>query len=298
MVLKNGGGPMKIVSLTMAVVLTTICSGCGIFDFLTDPLDQAMTRAETDIDQTALRIHNDTTNATVEMNNLADRLSHDAHREIQMAATQVRQIANETVQLTGEEARCTMKYAGMSAEAKLRNIVHFWKKETPEMTALLCSIKPNPIMLGTNPDTLEISGAWLDTSKPEIQMVRVNDQGHVSYTKVPDVARYLAVSTEYSESVRLDVLRRDGLLTEDVRTLHLVFAGLRNGLGEIPVVPSPTCTDHIRNEMETDVDCGGPMCGPCAARKMCTQASDCSSKMCIAGICGAHKCNRQETLLN
>ena len=31
------------------------------------------------------------------------------------------------------------------------------------------------------------------------------------------------------------------------------------------------------------------MCGACSSRKMCTQASDCSSKACIAGICGAHK---------
>jgi len=48
----------------------------------------------------------------------------------------------------------------------------------------------------------------------------------------------------------------------------------------------PTCTDNILNQDETDVDCGGSICGDCADGKTCNLANDCSSGYCIAGVCG------------
>ena len=38
------------------------------------------------------------------------------------------------------------------------------------------------------------------------------------------------------------------------------------------VCATPTCTDHVKNQGETDVDCGGSACSKCADTKMC--ASD------------------------
>jgi hypothetical protein len=35
------------------------------------------------------------------------------------------------------------------------------------------------------------------------------------------------------------------------------------------------CTDHAQDGDETDVDCGGPLCPPCASRKFCKVPSDC-----------------------
>lgn len=47
----------------------------------------------------------------------------------------------------------------------------------------------------------------------------------------------------------------------------------------------PTCTDHIKNGAETDVDCGGPVCSPCDDGQTCTGDTDCKSDKCNSGIC-------------
>jgi formylglycine-generating enzyme required for sulfatase activity len=53
------------------------------------------------------------------------------------------------------------------------------------------------------------------------------------------------------------------------------------------VVPPPvTCTDGIKNGMESDVDCGGA-CSPCATMKLCVTGADCQDKVCEAGRCAA-----------
>ena len=51
------------------------------------------------------------------------------------------------------------------------------------------------------------------------------------------------------------------------------------------------CSDAIKNGNETDVDCGGSDCSPCAATKSCALASDCSSSVCTALKCVAPACN-------
>jgi len=47
-----------------------------------------------------------------------------------------------------------------------------------------------------------------------------------------------------------------------------------------------TCSDGAKNASETDVDCGGPVCGKCAVLKSCNVAADCQSGMCQNGKCG------------
>ena len=43
-----------------------------------------------------------------------------------------------------------------------------------------------------------------------------------------------------------------------------------------------TCNDEVRSGLETDVDCGGPTCPACDPLQICSQPSDCSSKVCDA----------------
>ena len=67
-----------------------------------------------------------------------------------------------------------------------------------------------------------------------------------------------------------------------------------------PDAAKPTCTDGIKNALETDTDCGGNACFPCAAGKKCLLRTDCASGMCTAGVCAAATCtdkvkNGQET---
>lgn len=45
------------------------------------------------------------------------------------------------------------------------------------------------------------------------------------------------------------------------------------------VIIDPTCNDSIKNQGETDIDCGGP-CNSCSIGKECSRSSDCSSDYC------------------
>jgi hypothetical protein len=53
---------------------------------------------------------------------------------------------------------------------------------------------------------------------------------------------------------------------------------------------SPTCSDGVQNENETDVDCGG-VCPPCANGKDCASAADCQSGVCTGGVCQVPTCS-------
>jgi hypothetical protein len=54
-----------------------------------------------------------------------------------------------------------------------------------------------------------------------------------------------------------------------------------------PLTPVPaTCRDGVKNGRETDVDCGGPDCPPCAVGRGCLSRSDCASAICT-GTCQA-----------
>jgi hypothetical protein len=54
-------------------------------------------------------------------------------------------------------------------------------------------------------------------------------------------------------------------------------------------VPVPTCSDGIKNQLETDRDCGGDVnqggCEPCEIGYYCMQNEDCISGNCNGGIC-------------
>lgn len=72
---------------------------------------------------------------------------------------------------------------------------------------------------------------------------------------------------------------------------RVLAIGLDNDLvcvpGKAPVAqPSgENCFDGIHNGSETDVDCGGPACPPCAAGQICSVDNDCSSQNCDGGTC-------------
>jgi hypothetical protein len=51
-----------------------------------------------------------------------------------------------------------------------------------------------------------------------------------------------------------------------------------------------SCSDGVKNGLETDVDCGGGACPPCAATQACLVARDCTSGVCTGGECQAPSC--------
>ena len=52
-----------------------------------------------------------------------------------------------------------------------------------------------------------------------------------------------------------------------------------------------TCVDSIQNGGETDVDCGGLDCAPCALDEDCVVETDCASGICSNGTCAAVDCS-------
>ncbi|HVK65329.1 MAG TPA: hypothetical protein VM694_12685 [Polyangium sp.] len=50
-----------------------------------------------------------------------------------------------------------------------------------------------------------------------------------------------------------------------------------------------SCSDGLRNGLETDVDCGGS-CGPCAQGLVCGAAGDCATGFCTGGVCCNEAC--------
>lgn len=58
---------------------------------------------------------------------------------------------------------------------------------------------------------------------------------------------------------------------------------------EIPEGPDE-CTDGIRNGTESDIDCGGSDCEPCADGGSCFADADCQSNNCAAGFCEQASC--------
>ena len=52
----------------------------------------------------------------------------------------------------------------------------------------------------------------------------------------------------------------------------------------LPDMPTPTCTDKVKNGLETDVDCGGPTCPACPLGNKCLQHTDCAG-VCMGSLC-------------
>ncbi len=53
----------------------------------------------------------------------------------------------------------------------------------------------------------------------------------------------------------------------------------------------PSCKDDIKNQDETDIDCGGS-CGACGLTKACKANTDCGSGNCAEGFCAEMGCTR------
>jgi hypothetical protein len=56
----------------------------------------------------------------------------------------------------------------------------------------------------------------------------------------------------------------------------------------LTVSVAPTCVDSIKNQDETDIDCGGDTCTKCADHQSCGMDNDCVSLHCVDSTCCAY----------
>jgi hypothetical protein len=52
---------------------------------------------------------------------------------------------------------------------------------------------------------------------------------------------------------------------------------------------NPSCADCVKDGAETDVDCGGDACPPCALGRACLVDTDCTTGSCQGGTCAMSK---------
>ncbi len=58
------------------------------------------------------------------------------------------------------------------------------------------------------------------------------------------------------------------------------------------VCTDQTCSDTLKNQDETDIDCGGNTgCARCAPGKACVSNDDCNKGICLSSVCTAQNCN-------
>lgn len=57
---------------------------------------------------------------------------------------------------------------------------------------------------------------------------------------------------------------------------------------------SPSCTDGVKNDGETGVDCGSASCEKCPVGEGCETPLNCASKVCMLGICQEPTCTDGE----
>ena len=53
----------------------------------------------------------------------------------------------------------------------------------------------------------------------------------------------------------------------------------------LPMPTAITCRNDEQGETETDVDCGGPSCPPCALWSSCVLDTDCQTRACVSSVC-------------
>jgi len=55
--------------------------------------------------------------------------------------------------------------------------------------------------------------------------------------------------------------------------------------------PAPTCDDAVKNQDESDVDCGGTLCPGCDDGSVCALDGDCANNSCIGLVCTPPTCD-------
>jgi len=82
------------------------------------------------------------------------------------------------------------------------------------------------------------------------------------------------------------------LYTDLLDPLDMIFPSDHTPYPDLLPLPdlTPTCTDGVKNGMETDTDCGGGTCPGCLYGKACLLAGDCAGATNAMGTCPSGTC--------
>ncbi|MDD9953802.1 MAG: hypothetical protein OXR66_05700 [Candidatus Woesearchaeota archaeon] len=125
-----------------------------------------------------------------------------------------------------------------------------------------------------------------------VEVEQANSLVTVAEDLVTDVQGEISadvVETLENELASLKTLIEDEATAEDLAAqMDVLQDAIDAAVAAQADVPAPSnedsCDDGVKNQDETDVDCGGS-CGKCAAGESCDTALDCSAAYCTSGKC-------------
>jgi hypothetical protein len=132
--------------------------------------------------------------------------------------------------------------------------------------------------------TLEVIEPWMTTAGETCSVFRTEEEGE------------WWPLTPFGSDVSPVVVPGGGTLVVSWQPFRVTYPALGNYEFRLDIEDNtftitalnpggPTCSDGEQNGDETDVDCGGPLCGGCESGKNCIGNSDCLSNFCNDGIC-------------
>lgn len=121
---------------------------------------------------------------------------------------------------------------------------------------------------------LNCKDCTLTASTSRAQVVE-NATGTQAFSAFPNLPAVNPVATNVYSSATLNIPNQ---------TAKRYYTNATNGASCV----APTCSDGVKNQGETDTDCGGAACGAtCAPTKVCAADTDCSGlgASCSGGVC-------------
>ena len=127
------------------------------------------------------------------------------------------------------------------------------------------------------------------------QMLAANPGAHMTFLQIFDEPPrdYRLSEEEFTKSSLILSLFSPDVVFDGRKMLSFAFHVHLSPCesGRCPSAIVDTCHDRVRDGYETDVDCGGLVCGRCPEAGHCVEASDCASHECGAdGVCKAASC--------
>jgi len=138
-------------------------------------------------------------------------------------------------------------------------------------------------------DNNQENGIWLTNTKNNTLTKNTANNNRYGAYLYSTSANNILLSNLFCNNLVNDIKDADSN-SGDKNTCDTIFNW--NDIGTIgctygcspPSPPKPNCTDNIKNQNETDVDCGGN-CDKCADGKSCLSKDDCQSHYCAGGLC-------------
>jgi len=129
-----------------------------------------------------------------------------------------------------------------------------------------------------------------------LSLIRDVDVDHDGQLSAPEIATASLIRALLSPDIHMfdgdDFAPRPASDDLDVLSFGLRVHVIPCADGNCALVPpASTCFDRLLDGSETDIDCGGPVCGACPDAARCALPTDCQTGACDGGACRAATCS-------